>query len=225
MKKLIALTAIAASLAGSSAFGQGYFQFTSGKSQVYDGSGTAAALDTAIDVAFYWGAAATTPAVDALATQSSKTGNNSTTAIQAGYTAATAWTAILNDANFTLAVNSGTSAAVVTPTSSTGAISYSGGGSFGVTGTSPGTTYTIYEVSWLAADGATPAAAAADGSPIGWSAPLQYGAVISIGTPQSMAGGAFASFGTFSPVVVPEPTTLALAGLSGASLLLFRRKK
>jgi hypothetical protein len=40
-----------------------------------------------------------------------------------------------------------------------------------------------------------------------------------------MAGGAFASFGTFSPVVVPEPTTLALAGLSGASLLLFRRKK
>jgi len=222
MKKIIALTVIAASLAGSSAFAQGYFNFTSGKSQVYDGSGAAAVLASTIDVALLWAPAATTPAVDALATSSLKLGNNTTSQNTVGYSATQAWTAIMSG-QFTPAVNAATSGSVVALTSATGAIAYNGSASFGITGTSAGTTYTLYEVSYLASFG-TLAAAAAANSAVGWSAPIQYTAVSSIGTPQNTSG-LFPSFGTFVPVPAPEPATLALAGLSGASLLLFRRRK
>ena len=223
MKKTIALTVIAASLVGSSAFAQGYFNFTSGKSQVYDGSGAAAVLASTVDVALFWGPASTTPAVDALATQSLKLGNNTTSQNTVGYTAPTAWADILSG-TFTMGVNAATSGNVIALSSATGALAYNSSASFGILNTVAGTSYTLYEVSWLAADGATPTAAAAAGSPVGWSAPIQYTAVSSIGTPQNTSG-LFASFGTFVPVPAPEPATLALAGLGGASLLLFRRKK
>jgi len=225
MKKLIALSMVAVSLAASSAFGQGYFLFTSSKSQAYDGTGATAVLGSTINVALLWGAASTTPAVDALATQSLKLGNNTTTAASAGYTAAQAWAAITGDGAFQVAINQATGNAVTALTSTTGAIAYNANGSFGITGTSPGSTYTLYEVSFSSAY-STLAAAAAAGAALGWSGPAQYTAVSSIGTPATTAG-LFPSFGTFLPVAAPtpEPGTMALAAIGGASLLLFRRKK
>jgi len=223
MKKIIAFSLVAASLVATSSFGQGYFQLTSGKSQAYDGFTTpgVAALGATVDVSFMWAAAATTPTIDTLiSAQSIKLGTNGQTGLN--YTAATAWGAILNN-QFTLATNSGTGNMVAALTSATGVINYNGGSGFGVTGTTAGTTYTIYEIAWSSAY-ADPFAAAAANAAVGWSAPIQYTAVSSIGTPQTTLG-AFPSFGTFAPAAAPEPSTMALAALGGASLLLFRRRK
>jgi hypothetical protein len=225
MKKIIAISLVAVSFAATSAFGQGYFQFTSGKSQAYDGFTTpgVSVLGPTVNVAFLWAAAATTPAVDAFATRSLPTGNNTTTT---AYTAAQAWTAILTGP-FTLAHNSADSSLVTALTSATGVVSYNGGGGFGVLGTTDSIAYTIYEISWSSAY-ATPALAAAAngglGSAVGWSAPVQYTPVTQTNPGIIPFTGLFPSFGTFLPIV-PEPTTLALAALGGASLLLFRRKK
>lgn len=139
MKKIITIALVTASLAGTSAFGQGYFQFTSGKSQVYDGTGASAVLNSTIDVAFLWAAASTTPTVDGYATQSLKTGNNTTLASTVGYTAAQAWTDILNG-QFTLAQNSADNSLVTALTSTTGSINYNSSTGFGVVGTSASTT-------------------------------------------------------------------------------------
>ena len=221
MKKIIALSLVAVSLAATSSFGQGYFALTSGKSQAYDGFTTpgVSALSANVNVSFLWAAASTTPHIASYLTSTPKTGNSTTTE---SYSVATAWSTIL-DGQFTLAVNSGTSQVVVTPTSATGVIGYNGGFSFGVTGTSSGSTYTIYEISWPTTY-ATPAAAQTAGAAVGWSAPIQYTAVNNIGTAQSTLG-AFASYGTFVPAPIPEPATMALAAIGGASLLLFRRRK
>jgi len=221
MKKIIALSLVAVSLAATSSFGQGYFQFTSGKSQAYDGFTTAgvSALSTSVNVSFLWAAASTTPHIASLLTSTPKTGSSTT---QEAYSVATAWSTIL-DGQFTVAVNSGTSATVVAPTSGTGVINYNSGLSFGVTGTTAGTTYTIYEISWPTTY-ATPAAAQTAGAAVGWSAPAQYTTVNSIGT-ANLTAGLFPSFGTFVPAPIPEPATMALAAIGGASLLLFRRRK
>ena len=222
MKKIIALTLLAGTLAGTSAFGQGFFVLASAKSQAWDGFTTpgVSGVGATVNTAFLWAPASTTPAVDTLSSlANTPTPGNSTTA-EASYTTQTAWTAILNG-QFTLAVNSATSATIIQLTAANGSITYNGGISFGVTGTTVGTTYTIYEIGWSSAF-ATPAAAAAAGGAVGWSTPFQDTAVASNGTATAFTAS---KFGVFSPVVVPEPTTLALAGLSGASLLLFRRKK
>ena len=212
-------------MAGTSAFGQGFFQFTSGKSQAYDGFTTTAvsALGATINVSFLWAAASTTPNIDTLiSNQSLKNGTNNQPGLN--YTAATAWSTILNG-QFTFATNYATAALVVAPTSSTGVINYNGGLGFGVSNTVAGTAYTIYEVAWSSAY-ATPWLASAANAAVGWSAPIQYTSVTSIGTPNTMVG-LMPSYGVFAPAVVvaPEPSTMALAALGGASLLLFRRRK
>ena len=216
---------VAMTFAAASAFGQGYFSFTSGKSQVRDGFTTpgVSALGSTINVSFLWAAASTTPTIDTLiSAQSLALGTNNQSGL--GYTAATAWSAILNG-QFNFATNSGTGLLVTALTSTTGAILYNGGASFGVSGTAPSTTYTVYEVAWSSAY-ATPWLAAAANGAVGWSTPVQYNAVTSTGFVNPLAGQ-FASYGVFAPATgaVPEPSTMALAALGGASLLLFRRRK
>ena len=221
MKKIIALSLVAVSLAATSSFGQGYFALTSGKSQAYDGFTTAgvSALAATVNVTFLWAPASTVPHVASLLATTPKTGSSTT---QEPYSVATAWSTIL-DGQFTLANNVASGTNLTVTTASTGAVVYNGGFSFGVTGTTSGTTYTIYEVSWPATY-ATPAAAQSASAAVGWSNPIQYTTVNNIGTAQSTLG-AFASFGTFVPAPIPEPATMALAAIGGASLLLFRRRK
>jgi len=227
MKKLIAIGLVVASFAAtSSSFAQGYFDFVTSKSQAYDGTGATAVLNSTIDVTFLWAPANTTLS-GILSAASSKTGNNTTTAAQAGYTAATAWTAILAS-GFTPAVNTNGNTAAVQLTVANGGASYNGGASFGVSGTAgttPSTVYSVFMVGWNASSGDTTlAAAAAHGDAVGWGTVFQYSAGANGGASVGNFTGQ-TGFGVFSPVVVPEPTTLALAGLSGASLLLFRRRK
>jgi len=221
MKKIIAISMVAVSLGAMSSFGQGYFILSSSKSQVYDGFTTpgVSALGATVNVAFLWAAGAVTPAVSSLLASTPITGNSTTTE---SYTVATAWSDILSG-QFTLAVNNNTSAAVTALSAANGSVVYNSASSFPVTGTTAGTAYTVYEIGWSSAY-ATPAAAAAAGGAVGWSSPVSY--TPSIATDQTLTSIVAPKFGVFTPFVpTPEPATLALAGLGGASLLLFRRKK
>jgi len=211
---------LAASFVATSAFSQGYMIFSSTKSQVFDGFTTAGTSqrDTAVDVALFWAAANTTPAVDSLLTSTPTTGNSTTAE---SYTVAQAWNKILNG-QFTLGQSVATGGSLITASTSTGIVSYNNGFSFDVTGTTSGTTYTVYLVSWNAAF-ATPTLAAAGGSAVGWSAPVQV--PFSFQTDQTLTTPSIGGFGTFAVAVVPEPTTIAMAGLGALSLLLARRKK
>jgi len=227
MKKIIAIGLVVASFAATSSFGQGYFLFTAGKSQVYDGSGATATLDANVDVTFLWASlGSTTPSI--LQAGSLKTGNNTTTSASVGYTDASAWAAILGS-GFSPATNSTGNLPAVVLTASNGGISYNGGANVGAIGTSSpsGTTqYAIFMVGWTGGYSSLYAAAAA-GAPVGFSSVFTYTAGSAANSSIPGFAGLAPSFGVFSPVSppVPEPTTLALAGLSGASLLLFRRRK
>ena len=223
MKKIITIGLVVASFAATSSFGQGYFLFTSGKSQAWNGFTTAgvSATSSLVDTSFLWAPAGTTSPMAALLASTPTTGNSTTVE---NYTVAQAWTAILSG-GFNLATNNGGSV-VVQATAANGGIAYNSSGTFPILGTANnGTTaYTVFMIGWNSAF-ATPALAAAVGSAVGWSTAFQYTPSKDAITAAPSMSSQGANFGVFIPVVVPEPTTLALAGLSGASLLLFRRKK
>ena len=216
MKKTIVITSLITSFVSLSAFGQGYFQFTTGKSQVWDAFSTFPPATTSnVDVAFLWGQSGDVPLVDNIIPS---TPTSDTAYI---YTPA-AWADIINDPNFQFAVDATSANAgniAVTRSTAKGALAYNGGADFGVNGTTIGTTYTVFMVGWDA-DYATPLLAAEADAAVGWSAPFNYRAVASTAIPNSMAG-VTPPFGVGD---IPEPTSIALAGLGGLSLLLFRRR-
>jgi hypothetical protein len=106
-------------------------------------------------------------------------------------------------------------------TTTAGAINYNGGTAFaGPTTTAVGGTYSLFMIGWSGGY-ATPALAAASGqSAVGWSAPFSYTATALTAAPNLMGVTAFGVAG-----VIPEPTTMALAGLGGLALLAIRRRK
>jgi len=214
MKKLIAIIAVASM--GFASFGQGYFTFTGSVRGVWDGFTSTPRLAADMNVGFLYGTGSSL--IGAIA---ATTPTNSVS-LPGSTSPAQAWNAILNDPSYAVAFNSGTSAEAVTPTGANGAFSYLSAGSFGVTGTAAGSTYNIIVFGWSNAY-ATAALAAAAGSPVGWSAPFSYTTVSNIGTPTSMPTAGLLPFGVVTSV--PEPTTIALAGLGGLSLLALRRKK
>jgi len=224
MKKIITLGLVVASFAATSSFGQGYFLFTSGKSQAWNGFTTAgvSATSSLVDTSFLWAPANTTSPMAALLASTPTTGNSTTTE---PYTVSQAWTAILSG-GFNLATNGNNGSVVVQGTAANGGIAYNSSGTFPIAGTANnGTTaYTVFMIGWNSAY-ATPALAAANGSAVGWSTAFQYTPSKDAITAAPSMSSLGANFGVFIPAVVPEPTTLALAGLSGASLLLFRRRK
>lgn len=214
MKKLIAIVAVA--VTGFASFGQGFFTFTGATRGVWDCFSTTPVspkLAADMNVGFLWGTGSA--AISAIA---NSIATNNTAGISS---TAQAWTAITTDPNYTIAFNSGTGTQAVAANVGNGSWSYNGAGTFGVTGTSA-STYNIIVFAWSSAY-ATAALAAAAGSPVGWSAPFSYTATASIGTPLSMTSSGLLPFGVTT--VVPEPTTIALAGLGGLALLALRRKK
>jgi hypothetical protein len=218
MKKT--LITIALALTGFASFGQGYFLFTGNPRTAFDTfttPGTSKGAST-MDVGFLWGSTAATPLISGIL--ASGTSTNSVASGNGSQFAATAWSDLLSDPNFTVAVNSGTSATVIVPTAATGNWSYNSAGSFGVTGTAAAS-YTVIVFAWNGAY-ATPTLAKNAGAAVGWSAPFTYAAVSSIGSAPTMALSGLTAFGVVNPV--PEPATMALFGLGGLSLLMFRRR-
>jgi hypothetical protein len=219
MKKLIAITLLATSLAGTSAFGQGYFKFASGKSEVYDGSTASAVLSTKIQVALLWAAASTANPFSGLQASTQILGNTTTQPVWTDVQAQNA----LSGSTFQFASSSFIGGAVTGFTLANGSISFASGGNFDITGTLSSTPYTLMLVSWDRQYSSFANAAANNGA-IGWSVPIQVTSGTGL-TDNSVTSAPFGQFGTFPGGPVPEPGTMALAALGGASLLLFRRKK
>ena len=218
MKK--AILAIALVATGLSSFGQGYFLFTTGTRQVWDtiaGTPVTYKPDAGLNVAFLWAPSGTTAAITGLAASST---TNGTTSVSY----ATAWNDILGaNGGYTLAVNNGTSATVVQTTSSVGGISYNSANTFAVTGTTGGSVYSVYAIAWSNAY-STPQAAQTAGAAVGWSSVFSYSAGNgSSSTPLSFSVSGLTPFG-LAGAPVPEPGTIALAGMGIASLLAFRRR-
>jgi len=220
MKRLVLTLALAATTCGT--FAQGYFVFAAGKNNVYEDFKTpltSVKATTEVNVGFIWGPAATVlPALGA--------GGTSTASGQS--IAGSPWAVLgalpggWNWAVDATSANSGKQ--VVANVGASSSWSYNGGSSVGITGTAAGTTYTVYAIGWDATYGTPAAAIAAGGSPIGWAAPIQYGATGSSGTPLTFSATAGWVTG-FGVQPVPEPSTFALAGLGAAALLIFRRRK
>jgi hypothetical protein len=218
MKKLVLISSLVAMLAGMSAFGQGYFTFSASTRYVWDDTIAANRTDISNSVAFFL-ATSGTPTVDNI--MSAVPTNNTTS-----YSYATAWSDILGD-SYTLATNFANGLVATTNVNANGSFTYSylGTGSFGVTNTTGPTTYDIYMVAWNNEGDTllTPQAAALAGAAVGWSSVFTYGATVAppIGNPGAMVP---TQFGVGYVTAAPEPGTMALAGLGGISMLLFRRR-
>jgi hypothetical protein len=238
MKKIIALSIVVVSMAAPSVFGQGWMLLSTLKSQVYDGFTTAgtSALTGNPDVALLWAANNTAnpfPVGNTLTTGSSTT---LSTATGVGYTDAGAWSDIYPSgtilSGWTLALDAGegdgqtAGTPVMLQTTSKGAVTWNGGSAFGVSGTSASQNIALILLSWNSAY-SSPSAAEAAGSAIGWSYLSSFLTAASATDSVDLSSPTMANFGTFIPAttVIPEPATLALAGLSGLSLLFLRRKK
>jgi len=118
----------------------------------------------------------------------------------------------------------GTGTNLFATTTGTGGFSGNGGTSFLLAGSSGGASYQMIAIGWNASAGANPFSGYTS-LDLGWSCPFTYltGATITDpngGTPFSGTG-----MNQFGVAPIPEPSTIALAGLGGLSLLLFRRRK
>jgi hypothetical protein len=226
MKKTL-LIAAAVTLTAISSFAQGNILYSGGLSAVkQDTNGTPSNVaGMTVELFFSTGVAA--PAVDGITATGLSTGANGGKFVGSTFSAtaantfsiASAWADILGDGNYFAPI--GTNGVnVLAVSTGTGGWTYNGATSFSSSNVTGGTAYTAYLVGW-AGGYATAALAAAAGAPVGWSQYFTYtptsGNTVAVNT--STLEGAF---GVFAPV--PEPTTIALASLSGLSLLAFRRR-
>jgi hypothetical protein len=221
MNKKIAATMAAVLLAGGiSAFGQGYVIFLTAKNNVYDNfstSGVGAVAPGDVTATFLWAA---TSATDPLGTGLATTGVTS---------AGQAWASIQSmlSSGWSVANNFVTSNEVDQADNAAGvqkgAINYNGGSSFQLANAVGGDTYQFVEIGWDNLTGAGTLAQASDPVAVGWSSSFDY----TTGATSGSAVDTFAQAGntSFGIASVPEPASLALAGLGGLSMLFLRRRK
>ncbi len=225
IKKLI-LAGVILTTASITTFAQGYFNFATAKSYVYDNfttQGTTVVAPGTVDVAFLWAVTGTT---DLLSPAGNPT-NNTTAFTPANnpYNSITAmliagWNIATNTANNSVASIVDNASGVAK-----GGIAYNGGVGFQVAGTTAGNAYSVVVIGWDSTY-TTLAAAIAANAAVGWSDLFTYASGASSSSPISLfSGSGMTAFGTTPITVVPEPSTMALAGLSGLAALLFRRKK
>lgn len=92
------------------------------------------------------------------------------------------------------------------------------GGTFTVQTAAPGGTATLLVRAFVGADWAS---ALSRGESSIFTTPTGNPNIVPAGTPTTISG----LFGPINVVTVPEPSSMALAGLGAASLLMFRRRK
>jgi len=236
MKLKITALSLVAGMVGISAYGQGFLVLSSGQNTIYDGfttAGTSVVGGTEEGYALYWAPNNTANPFASLAAITPTTGNSTTTA---SWTTTQAWSTLSSASSWTLGVDSQTygpvdgsgTIPVVDKASANGVLAFysqsigPAGLGFGLDGTSAAN-YALLVVGFNGAY-SDPTAAANAHSAIGWSY-LSSFALKGSATDPNIGTPNFSSFGVFTPAAAPEPGTMALAALGGASLLLFRRRK
>jgi len=224
MKLTAALAALVAA-GGMSAFGQGYVLFNTSKNDVYDNfttQGTSVVAPGDVTATFLWAGTGTSNYLGAglatAATSSAGGWASIATMLSSGWTIG---------ANY----NGGAAATEADVTDNAGgtqkgALPYNAGTSFQLNASTAGASYEFVVIAWDNLGGAaTLGAAETAAAALGWSSAFTYatGATSSSGINNFSQSGE-AAFGV-APGSTPEPTSLALAGLGGLSMLLLRRRK
>jgi hypothetical protein len=213
-KTLILIGAVAFMTVSSFAQGNIYISDSARGIWGIDYSGTAR-LGPGLDWSLIAGPAATTPSVDSIMT-------STPTNTIGFFDPSTAWNDILNQPGYFF-VDGTNGAAIEGAVAANGSVNYNASIAFSAANLIGGTTNTMYLIAWSSAY-ATPSAAQAAGAAVGWSNPFQYLPTSGINTPNYGVTMNSAGLSPFGVGPVPEPTTVALAGLGGLALLGLRRR-
>ena len=219
MKRLV-ITSILGVVAASAstAFGQGYIIFGGGPHTVWDFSLPTPGNGTSFDTTFLWSSTATVAAIDSIA---ASTPTNGTIA----FDSAAAWADFENvSGGWQFAVDAGTGTNVYGLPGNLGSFTYDNEQSFALSGsTGAGEEINIYVIAWETDGGlyTTLAAAEAGDAAVGWSSVFGY--TLAGAPPGSVASETVVP--AFGFGAVPEPATLALAGLGGLSMIFLRCRK
>ena len=234
MKKTLSIAA-ALVIASASAFAQGNVALSGTLHGIWNNTANGAfqgwQIAGAFDTTLLFAPASTVSALSGFVNGANGSGTNSVANNTTGalnYSVATAWTDVESDMGATwFQVNGAASAATVLATgTASGTFSYNSGTAWSAGNTTGGTTYSVYELSWYTGPSAawtTLALAEANNAYIGWSKVVQYVPTTGAVAPTTLNAANLGYYGVGG--LVPEPSTMALAGLGGLSLLLFRRRK
>ena len=146
------------------------------------------------------------------------------------YSTDMAWSDVINDMNnngwFQLdgATNSNPLYASV---NANGSFLYNNSSSWSAANVNANTTYSVIELAWDTGNGlwTTLDLAEENDTYIGWSKVIQYTPTSNPTAPTIINGTLVGFYGVGGALGVPEPSTVALAGLGGLSLMLIRRRK
>jgi len=224
MKKSIALT-IALAIGSLGAFGQGNILIQASHSIFGGTPGSAGSLAGAqfdyVALFAFTSSSAANAAANGAVSGTATTGSASGTL--GLYNTATAWSSLLSGA---IQVDNGTAntPSVTQIAGTTGTFAANGSTSWTASNLTAGNAYSCIMVAWSGAYTTVSAASTANAL-VGCSKVFTYTPAVPPGSAPSMTAlvGTFGVGGTIAPT--PEPGTMALAALGGASLLLFRRRK
>jgi hypothetical protein len=240
MKKQIAILATLIAASGFTAFGQDYLQFNqAGTKLVWDesttpGVGVEPGTVGEYEMAFLWAPVATADDLSNLGNAGNFGLNGTGAASDQVATNTVASTAVgvaeiqtMLGAGWNIGEVFGGSTIIETTTSTKGSMTaYNGSAPVELAGTSgnnSGTDIEMIFIAWNASatlgSGATTFSSVAD---LGWSNPFNEEVGSSAGDANAGSETAVNDFGV---APTPEPTTLALAGLGGLSMLFLRRRK
>jgi hypothetical protein len=225
MKKTLIIATMAA-LTAVSSYGQGWLNFQGflhNTANNYTTPGTVT-YNAGINVELFFATAGKASAVSAIAASSSPA--------TLTYTTKTAWADIMGDSLFQAVQGTGGAGTVAQfASAANGGGVYNASKAYGAGNLVGGTTYSMYEVAWFAGTAGqytTLALAAAangnNGTYVGWSQVFSYNALTSGNPAPTLFANTFVGLFDVGGTI-PEPTTMALAGLGGLAMLMFRRRK
>jgi len=236
MKKQIALLATLIAASGFTAFGQDWLELsTTGTKYVWDESTTPGVGVTAAageyDVAFLWAPVGTADQLSSVGTEfaqnngaaSDQVATNGVTSTGAGIAAIQS----MLSSGWSIGEYFGGTSNVVSTTAAKGAISptsvFELNGGTGVSGSDIEMVFIAFNTSDTALATGAGASGLSSVTALGWSNPFSQNVGSGSADPQATTGEL--SVNGFGVAPVPEPTTLALAGLGGLSMLFLRRRK